>query len=263
MGLDRRIAALFAERPKIVDHFPDWMLSGKRIDSLRGIQDLAMAEIAGRDSFAAILKAVEEEPIGAILPSIAYTGTEYGNWRVPFEKLIGLKERLDRTGIKVLDPVVLGDPAAWNLLCGRSIVSHIRAYGFYSPCIGCHLYLHSLRLPLARLLNIRTIISGERERHDGKVKLNQLGTVLDAYTRLLDGFGVRLLLPLRYVNSGEEIKAILREDWREGEEQLRCVLSKNYVDEQGRVPYDEKQLRRFLDEFALPTARSWLENLSG
>ncbi len=261
MELYRRMEALFAERPKIVDRFPGWMLSAERISSLRAIQDLAVAEIAGRDSFAAILKAVEEESIRAVLPSIAYTGTEYGNWRTPFEKLAGLKERLGRMGVEILDPVVLGDPATWNLLCGRSVVSHIRAYGFYSPCIGCHFYLHSLRVPLASLLNSRTIIAGERERHDGKVKLNQIRVVLDAYTALLDGFGVRLLLPLRYVNSGDDIKAILKDDWKEGKEQLSCVFSKNYIDNKGRITYDEGLIRRFLDGFAIPTARSWLEGI--
>jgi len=261
MKIDRRTEVIFSERPRIVEKFPEWMLSADHIDTLKATQDLAIAEIAGRDSFAAILKAVKEEPIRAILPTITYTGTEYGNWRIPFEKLAHLKKRLDKLGIETLNPVVLGDPAAWNLICGRPITNLIRAYSFYSPCLGCHLYLHSIRIPLVKMLNSRMIIAGERERHDGKVKINQLSVALEAYSRYLDAFGVRLVLPLRYVDSGKEIEAILEQPWMEGDEQLKCVLSKNYLDDQGEVSYDEKMIKRFFDEFAIPAASSWLKKL--
>jgi hypothetical protein len=100
----------------------------------------------------------------------------------------------------------------------------------------------------------RVVVAGERESHGGLVKLNQIPTALDAYVGLLSRFDVELSLPLRYVSSGAEIEEIVGTGRRESEGQLGCVLSQNYRDADGAVPYDEDAVRRFLDEFALPLA---------
>ena len=136
-------------------------------------------------------------------------------------------------------------------------------FGFYTPCLGCHLYLHALRVPLARLTGAPYIISGERERHDGRVKVNQLPSALDAYTAFVGRFDVELLLPLRSIHSGKEIERIVGQEWKEGGGQLECVLSKNYQDTDGSVTYNEAGIRRFFEEFAFPIAegvvRAYLE----
>ena len=108
--------------------------------------------------------------IRAVVPTIAYTGTEYGRWKTPFEKTELLKERLKRNSIKVFNPVVVGSPKMWWTLCGKDTAQLIQQFGFLPHCVGCHLYFHAIRIPLAKKLGSNLIIGGERESHDGKIK---------------------------------------------------------------------------------------------
>ena len=77
---------------------------------------------------------------------------------------------------------------------------------------------------------------------------------MDAYIDLLRRFGVELFLPLRHMVSGKDIEAIVGGQWGEGADQLECVLSKNYREEDDSVILDEKAIKRFFDEFALKNA---------
>jgi hypothetical protein len=125
--------------------------------------------------------------------------------------------------------------------------------------LGCHLYLHAARIPFARLLGAdgkgAPIISGERETHDRKVKINQVAPALEAYASLCAEFGVELMLPIRQVDQGSRIEEILGLAWPEGGEQVDCVLSGNYRGCHDEVDYDPDALLAFLNEFALPLTR--------
>ncbi|MBA2847752.1 hypothetical protein G4V39_07090 [Thermosulfuriphilus ammonigenes] len=260
--ISERLRDILSERRPLVTNFPSWLISPTTLKELRKLKGVAVAEIAGRDSLAAVLKATEEEDIRAILPTIAYTGTEFGDWNIPYEKALSLKN-LKRKDIKVFKPIFLGDPRLWWRLCGRPLGQLIKKFGFYTPCLGCHLYLHIVRVPLARLIGARLIIAGERETHDGRIKLNQLPVALDAYESLLKEVGLRLVLPLRKVDSGAEIERILGRPWGEGAEQMSCVLSQNYLDEAKR-PVSEEGIEEILQNFLIPEAQKWLaEHLSG
>lgn len=254
MDLERALL-LLSKKPELVSVFPEWMLPVATVDELKEIQEVTIAEIAGRDSFAAVLRATEERPIGAVLPTMAYTGTEFGDWEAQIKKSAYLATKLDERGVKVFQPVLVGAPTFWWKLCGRPIATMLDRFYFYTPCIGCHLYFHALRIPLARLIGARTVISGERETHDGRIKLSQIGVALDAYTQFMREFDVGLMFPLRGISDGKQIERIVGEDWEEGEQQLQCVLSKNYQRSDGSVPYDEDAVRSFLTEFAFPLAR--------
>ena len=253
--MDARYREILIDKPELATAFPAWMLPAETVERLRAAANAAVVEIAGRDSLAAAVRAAEADH-DLFLPTVAYTGTEFGNWRLPFQKIEYLRERLRGVGadVEVLAPVVMGAPELWRLLCGRYVLAQYRRFGFYTPCIGCHVYLHALRVPLAKMTGCRVVVAGERESHGGVVKLNQIPTALDAYVELLAGFDVELSLPLRHVSSGAEIEEIVGTDRRESEGQLGCVLSQNYRDADGAVPYDEEAVRRFLDEFALPLA---------
>ena len=120
--------------------------------------------------------------------------------------------------------------------------------------MGCHLYLHALRIPLARRVGCGVIIGGERESHQGKIKINQIGVALDAYISFVRKFDIELLLPLRRVSSNREIESIISRYGEESGEQLECVLSKNYLDVDGEVVYSESDIKRFFDEFAINQA---------
>lgn len=254
MDLERALL-LLSKKPELVSVFPEWMLPVATIDELKEIQELVIAEIAGRDSFAAVLRATEEHPIRAVLPTMAYTGTEFGDWETQIEKSAYLATKLDERGVKVFQPILLGAPTFWWELCGRPIATMLDRFGFYTPCIGCHLYLHAVRIPLAREIGARMVVSGERETHDGRVKLSQISVALDSYVQFMHEFDVDLILPLRGISRGKEIETIIGEDWEEGEQQLQCVLSKNYQRSDGSVAYDEDAVRSFFTEFAFPMAR--------
>lgn len=257
--MDKRLLEILADKPDLVADFPEWMLPASTLHEIRETDNVAVAEIAGRDSVAAAIKACDLRTIKAIVPTVAYTGTEYGRWRVPFEKINVLKKRLAPKKIKLYRPVILGAPRFWWKLCGRYATHLSGRFGFYSHCLGCHLYFHALRIPLARKLCCNIIIGGERESHDGKIKINQTGIALDAYTALMKKYDIDLFLPIRYVTSGEEIEKVLGQHWPEGEQQLECVLSKNYQEVDGSVSVDEGAVKGYFDEFALKTVVEIIE----
>ncbi len=255
MTLDGRLLEIVSTRPEMVTRFPEWMLPASRLAEMKEKPRLAIVEIAGRDSFAAALEAVKSGEFTSLLPTIAYTGTEHGSWDTTFLKIDWLRKHLTTQRIEVCDPVLLGAPRFWHRLCGRYVTDLFREFGFYSPCPGCHLYLHSIRIPLAGMTGCRTVISGERESHHGKTKINQLGVLLDVYRGFLSEYGVELKLPVRHIDSNDEIADMVGPGWEEGEDQLECVLSRNYLDRDRQPVYSESAILRYFNDFALREAR--------
>ena len=247
------LSEYFRDKPECVSDIPSCMLPPDRVEAYRSISRLAMVEIAGRDSVAAAMEAVNQEGFTDLLPTYAYTGTEYGSWSSVGDAVKRLVERLPH--IRVHPLLVIGSPRFWQALNGRFMSELIAAYGVFSPCIGCHLYLHSVRIPLAVSLGRIPIISGERERHDHAIKINQIGEALSRYEALVAEFGVRLLLPLRHILDGQRIGEILGIPWKEGKEQLGCVLSGNYRGVDGSVDMTGEEAAQYLDGFACPATR--------
>ncbi len=218
--------------------------------------EVVIGEFAGRDSAAAIIKALEEKEMYHVLPMATFAPTEYGD----FNSLkINLKSTQKRVAeihgdIKTVDDLVYySNPDLWSVLNGRFTYSLREKYGFFSPCIGCHAYFHLVRIPFALQLGKR-IISGERESHDGRIKINQLGPCLDVYQKIAAYFGVQLLMPLRDMQEGKEVVDLLGWNWEEGGSQPVCALSGNYRDARGQVHYDPDALTGFLHDFLYPVA---------
>lgn len=258
---------IFRDKPELIIGILNELSSSAQVKRLAGKPGLAIVELAGRDSVAAALAAVEQNGLDTLLPTYVYTGSEHG----PFswvEKALGrLRSRLP-AGVEILEPYVMGSPGFWRALNGGLLGELNRRYGLSPACVGCHLYLHAARVPLARFLGAggkgAPIISGERESHDDKLKLNQVAPALDAYAGLCAEFGVELMLPIRWVSQGARIEEILGLAWPEGDEQLGCVLSGNYRGCGGEVAYEPAALQAFLSEFALPlTRRILVEYLAG
>ena len=253
-----KLKVLYLSKAEIVIDFPEWLLSPEMVDELRAISRLAIVEIAGRDSVAAAVRGAEEESITDLLPTYAYTGTEYGSWSTVDDAVKRLSRRLPE--VRIHDLLVIGSPGFWQALNGRFISELVARYGFYVPCVGCHLYLHSVRIPLALMLGGVPIISGERERHNGDSKVNQIPEALDLYQGLAKKFGVQLALPLRHIAEGDRIAELLGFDWPEGKEQLECVLSGNYYPLDGNAVVSATQIKRYLEEFALPCASKIIQS---
>jgi len=243
----------FCDKPECVIDIPSWMLSPERVEAYGSMRGLAMVEIAGRDSVAAAVKAVEADGFTDLLPTYVYTATEHGAWSSVVDAVKRLTDRLPR--IRVHPLLAMGSPRFWQALNGRYISELIARFGFLSPCIGCHLYLHSVRIPLAVRLGKTPVISGERERHNGAIKINQIGEALTRYQDLAASFGIRLLFPLQHISDGNRIDEILGFAWEEGKEQLGCVLSGNYRGPDGSLKVTVKQAAQYLDAFACPVTR--------
>ncbi|HID61950.1 MAG TPA: hypothetical protein EYP49_04320 [Anaerolineae bacterium] len=239
---------LLAEKPEIFIPFDD-----RRLDELGHIPNLTIGEIAGRDSIAAILKSLEDDTVGAILPIAVYTGTEYGDWQSSHRNTAFLRQAAQRRfGKLVLDLAWMGSPPLWWALNGRFITAMVQRFGRYSPCLGCHFYLHAVRIPLAVRLGCTVVVGGDRERHDGTVKINQMAPVLDAYERFFRRFGLELRQPLRAVDDTTEIDAILGPAWPGQSPQPRCVLSGNYRALDDSAGWAESEVIEFIDGFAHP-----------
>ncbi len=219
----------------------------------------ALAELAGRDSIGAAIKVLEGKEVEALLPVYTYTGTEYGSFDYLDRAVQWLKRRLGNSRVGNL--VFLGSPKFWHALNGRWVRELIRRYGFYTPCIGCHVYLHASRIPLAKALGVKSVISGEREYHDGRQKINQISPAISAYRFLLSRFDVSLLTPLAKIRSSEEIDEVIGTKWDEMGDQLQCVLSANYRDAMGDLHFDLNRILGYLSEFALPMASRVIEGL--
>ncbi len=217
----------------------------------------AIVEIAGRDSIAAAITAVRNEKFEVLVPVYAYTATEYGSLDTVCSAVEFLSSRL--SGTKISGLILLGSPEFWKALNGRFTSILTDMFGFYTPCVGCHLYLHAVRIPLARFLGNLPVISGERESHSGVWKINQTPSVIDKYENFCRRFQTRIIFPLRRVSSGREIEKILSCSWQRGAGQLQCVLSGNYIKNDGSLCANEKDVIKLLEGFLLPCADMIIE----
>jgi len=115
------------------------------------------------------------------------------------------------------------------------------------------------------------VISGERESHDGKIKINQYSLSLDAYIKVMEYFDVELIMPIRNVKDSETIENLIGFHWVEGKNHPKCVLSGNYRNNTGQAILNIEELRNYLEnhlivlgqvvgEYLLDRKRS-LENL--
>lgn len=216
-----------------------------------------IAQIAGRDSVAAAVAAVREHGFARVVPTIAYAGTETGDHEAPMRAIDHLRGLLGETA-ELADPVTLQDPALWAALNGRPAAEIRRHYGIFSPCMACHLYFHLVRVPLAWNLGQAAVSSGDRDTHDGRLKLSQTAGSIDASIRVLAHAGIELLEPVRMA-SGADIESLVGPGWSEGDAQLSCLLSGNFSLLDGTVPMDEPGYRRYLQEFFEPVGRAVID----
>ncbi len=213
-----------------------------------------IGEFSGRDSAAAIIKAFEQDDVTYILPIASFAGTEYGDFDSIYENYLKLKERIELLygDKKTLYPLLEhNNEKLWHLVNGRYTSEMINRYKFYNPCIGCHLYFHVTKIKYAEKLSKR-IISGERESHDGKVKVNQLKQSLESYKSILNTLGFELMMPLQHMNKGSEVEDLIGWDWPEGKDHPKCVLSGNYRGVSGQAIYKELLLTIFLKKYITP-----------
>lgn len=210
-------------------------------------------EISGADSIAAALAYAAEHPdTHDYVPTYASTGTEFGDFAGIERNLAFLERELaDRAGARLHDLVRLEEPELWHAINGRFASMVARRFGAWLPCVGCHLYLHLLRVPVARGHAASVIVSGERERHGERTKTNQTPRSLGAYVRVLEHAGTTLALPVRHIARSADLEAILGPGWPGGSPQLSCVLSGNERGPDGSQLVDDVP-QEMLEGFLVP-----------
>ncbi len=222
----------------------------ERLEMMAALPDLVVAAIAGRDSIAAAVAACREEGFSAVLPTVVLTGTEYGDPDAPLAAVQLLRELLDDEA-DVLDPMRFGSPALWAALNGRFAAEIAMRYRVSSPCLGCHLYVHLARVPLSWALGSVPVVTGERDSHDGRLKLSQTPASIDAETRVLAHAGIELLTPVRHRPTAE-IDVLVGGQWAGQGDDWCCVHSRNYVQLDESVSFDSGGYLRYVSEFLEP-----------
>jgi hypothetical protein len=212
---------------------------------------LAILEIAGRDSVAAAVAAVRERGLTTLLPTSVATSTEYGDEDAPAKTALYLAGLLGE-GVEVLPSLRLGSPRLWAALNGRYATVIAERFRISSPCLACHLYMHLARVPLSLALGGVPVVAGEREAHEGRLKLSQTPQGIDACVRVLARAGTELLEPIRRVRDSEEIAALAGPGWERRARQLCCVHSCNYVGLDGSTAFDELAYARYAHGFLEP-----------
>jgi len=238
---------------------PREFIPGDKFEAISSIDGLAIGEIAGRDSIAAIIEACKTYNVKAVLPTVVYTGTEYGDWSAPEKNIAFLKAAVG-DACDVLDTVFVGSPDLWAALNGRYLSVILQEYGIYSPCMACHLYMHLCRVPLSVELGGIPIISGERDSHQGCIKLSQTPSAIDASVQVIAYAGIELLLPIRRMESNSDIEELVGPKWEQGQHQLRCVLSGNYNGLDKEVLYDSVAHKRYIEEFLIPSGKAIIDS---
>lgn len=219
------------------------------------MSDRVIIELAGRDSFSALLKYLESNKVKEIIPTIVKAPPEYGSFKTVIDQLDWVKEKLTNTPVCFSKPLILEDQKLWWILNGRYLSEITQRYGFYTPCIGCHLYFHLMRIDPALNKGITKIISGERELHEQKIKINQTPEALDSYKEVLAHIGLDLVFPLRKVFSNEEVEKLLGKEWEEGQDQLSCAFKNNYCSIESQILVKVGIIKPYLKEFLIPVGK--------
>ena len=249
--IDRETRQLILSKPERIAGFDRELVTKLRGEAAGGT--VALVEIAGRDSVAAGIKAASSGSYDFLVPTIVYTGTEYGDWSEVLANARALADRFpEGEGPKVLETVLLGSPSWWHAVAAGFSSVLFKLYGFSTACVACHMYLHAARVPFARETGAGAIVSGERLSHDGRLKLNQLEPALRAYGEVIADNGIELALPLADVKEGRHVEEVLGESWKESARQLGCVLEGNYRDLDGNIIACDDDLVNYIDGFLVP-----------
>lgn len=192
------------------------------------LNNVYIADISGIDSIAALISIIKEDPRAVIIPSIIDVSCEYGNKIEEYKKAVcSLQNTFNAEKKRILPCIVSNIDDFWRELVSKKIQDLITQYEFYSPCIACHLSFHLTRIKLSHQLKVKKVISGEREIHGTKEKINQLDFVLDFFNAVYEGAGIEHLQPIRKIKNNDGIVDIIA-DVNICPVQLNCLFSGNY-----------------------------------
>lgn len=228
----------------------------------RAPEPRVLTDFAGRDSVAAAVAWLRANGAGTLIPVADVVPTRYGDWSIYEDNWVRMRDRILHEFPKVFVApwFCLEDVDFWRLLNARFMNELSRAFGFFTPCLGCHLHFYAMRAVLAQVLGANILISGEKELHHGsRRKANQTSEAVDAYLRFSKNHGIEHHFPIHRVKTENEMADLLGDDWKEGDRQLRCVMSGNDSGTNGQPLFKSEQIKSYMERFALPVATRIVE----
>lgn len=223
--------------------------------------DIYIAEIAGKDSIAAVLKFAKNHRNITIVPTIVLSGTEYGDMDSYEKSIEYLGEKLPELNVRLEKTIYLQDGYLWNILNAKYQYLLYKKFHFFTPCIGCHFYTHFMRFSIYKKYKAKGLITGERKSHSGVQKANQHEITLRAFRNLFAKCGVHMICPLVEIDDTELVNSYIENyDIIYHANDVKCVMSGNLtgfsLDNQENLMYLEK----FIDEYIIPIGEYILES---
>ena len=219
-----------------------------------------IAEIAGKDSIAAVHKIMRERAPATIIPTVVYTGTEYGDFSSYTRSIDYLTKCGQLYGVSVEKTMILHNEMLWNYICVKYSNLLFQTYGIYTPCIMCHLFTHLLRIPIYLERKCEGIITGERYSHKGKLKANQQQDTISLFRSLFSGHRIALIQPLIDTEDTIIVDAEIKDySYISTINDLKCVLSGNMSGVSLEEEENLLKLRRYLDCFVSPVGEYLLQ----
>lgn len=213
-----------------------------------------VAELAGKDSIAAIIKYAINNKGCYILPTIVSVPAEEQNYDDLSLHYMELKSYLSTLGCYMYNPLMLKNDALWWEL-NRPISELFNKYNFYSPCISCHAFVHYMRVPIAKQLSGK-IITGERLSHNNKIKINQNDIVLKFYEDVFSDLDVEFIKPLYGISDTAYVDKIIEEFYTkykiEDIKYVKCYMSGN-SNVQSNDDLNNYRIKEYFNEFLVPT----------
>lgn len=226
------------------------------------MKKIYIAEIAGKDSISSVINFVQGKDNIIIVPTVVYTGTEYGDINTYNESIEFLKNYLSKRSIKSEETLFLHDEKLWNILNAKYQYLIFQRFGFFTPCIMCHFYTHLMRIPLYLQYKASGLITGERFSHDGKIKMNQHPDTLECFFCLFKKYGINLIRPNCDICSKQDIDDIINDKYIiDHANDVKCVLSGNLYGFPCENNTAVLKLNSFIKDFVEPIGNFCIGNI--
>lgn len=221
-------------------------------------KNIFIADVTGRDSIAALIKTIEFHSPNFVIPSVIILGCEFGNKGQHQKTIHKISEIYKDTQTQILPGILLDINQFWKLFIAKNINSTVDKYNFFSPCIACHLIMHLVRIKLAYYFKSNNVISGEREFHADRQKINQLDFVLDFYNKIFSAAGINHHTPMRHIKENDKINEIVNKSGAIAIE-LDCLFSGTYYNSSGQIAFNKDDIKDYVQTYLTSLMNSFSE----
>ena len=113
-----------------------------------------IAEIAGKDSIAAVIQAAKNHDLSRVLGIGINHRSFYGNIAEPNEHFQFIEQNKTKLGIQITQFMYLDVSNLFDKLIIQTMAVVQKYFKYFSPCPACHLFFHMMRVPIARFYGI-------------------------------------------------------------------------------------------------------------